>query len=121
MGQRGQLDRLPVAHAGPILTLNWFIGSSDREKLPSVSTEGWVATGGSDRCVKVHLSFSPLSPYLSSVNRFGISMRLQAPITCQPIAFIPHSQCDGCYGAPLMNVNLLSCPMQTSVLVPIQI
>jgi WD repeat-containing protein 24 len=63
MGQRGQLDRLPVAHAGPILALNWFIGSSDREKLPSVSTEGWVATGGLDRCVKVHLLCPPFCPF----------------------------------------------------------
>lgn len=53
MGQRGQIDRLPVAHGGPIVALNWFSGTGDRENLPRPSSEGWVATGGLDRCVKV--------------------------------------------------------------------
>jgi hypothetical protein len=55
MGQRGQLDRIPVAHAGPILSLDWYNPQSGLEGLPSVSSEGWVATGGLDRCVKVCL------------------------------------------------------------------
>ena len=55
MGQRGQLDRIPVAHAGPILSLNWYNPQSEIEGLPSVSSEMWVATGGLDRCVKVSL------------------------------------------------------------------
>lgn len=55
MGQRGQLDRIPVAHAGPILSLDWYNPQSEMEGLPSVSSEMWVATGGLDRCVKVSL------------------------------------------------------------------
>jgi WD40 repeat protein len=56
-GQRGQLDRLPVAHAGAILALNWFPGALDREVSSSTPSEGWVATGGLDRCVKVLSSY----------------------------------------------------------------
>ncbi|KAF9653438.1 WD40 repeat-like protein [Thelephora ganbajun] len=53
MGQRGQLDRIPVAHAGPILSLDWYNPQPEIEGLPSVSSQMWVATGGLDRCVKV--------------------------------------------------------------------
>lgn len=28
MGQRGQLDRIPVAHSGPVLDLDWVLPSS---------------------------------------------------------------------------------------------
>jgi len=55
MGQRGQLDRIPVAHAGPILSLDWYNPRSEIDGLPSVSSQMWVATGGLDRCVKVSL------------------------------------------------------------------
>lgn len=55
MGQRGQLDRIPVAHTGPILSLDWYNPQPEIEGLPSVSSEGWVATGGLDRRVKVSL------------------------------------------------------------------
>jgi len=55
MGQRGQLDRIPVAHAGPILSLDWYNPQSVVEGPPSVNSEMWVATGGLDRCVKVSL------------------------------------------------------------------
>ena len=56
MGQRGQLDRIPVAHAGPILSVDWYNPQSAVDGLPSVSSEMWVATGGLDRCVKVVLA-----------------------------------------------------------------
>lgn len=55
MGQRGQLDRIPVAHTGPILSVDWYKSQPEIEGLPSVSSEGWVATGGLDRRVKVGL------------------------------------------------------------------
>ena len=61
MGQRGQLDRVPVAHNGPVTSLDWY--------APSISTpgsngivapleavgigSGWLASGGLDKCVKV--------------------------------------------------------------------
>lgn len=55
MAQRGQLDRIPVAHVGPILSVDWYNSLSGANGLPSVSSEMWVATGGLDRCVKVVL------------------------------------------------------------------
>jgi len=68
MGQRGQLDRIPVAHAGPILSLDWYTPQSGIEGLPSVSSEGWVATGGLDRCVKVS-SLNPQSEGQGNLTR----------------------------------------------------
>ncbi|KAL6299508.1 hypothetical protein BKA93DRAFT_805989 [Sparassis latifolia] len=88
MGQRGQLDRIPVAHAGPILALDWSLPSSTLSPArctvqanwyggtssgmlgdilpgtggllgggsagePEGTGEGWVASGGLDRCVKI--------------------------------------------------------------------
>jgi WD repeat-containing protein 24 len=90
MGQRGQLDRIPLAHNGPILALDWTLpttsttNSSHRTGGPSGSTQssnwyagvgsglfddlsgstmptgdgdtngnGWLASGGLDRTVKV--------------------------------------------------------------------
>ena len=35
MGQRGQLDRIPVAHSGPVLSLDWVQGSSAPSTLAS--------------------------------------------------------------------------------------
>jgi len=55
MGQRGQLDRIPVAHAGPILSLDWHNPQSGIESPPGMNSQMWVATGGLDRCVKVSL------------------------------------------------------------------
>ena len=54
MGPRGQLDRIPVAHVGPILSVDWYTPQSGVDGLPSVSSEMWVGTGGLDRCVKVN-------------------------------------------------------------------
>jgi hypothetical protein len=71
MGHRGQLDRIPVAHAGPILSLDWCLGPADGVLLPAslsrqdtltgadtggssnASGTGWLASGGMDRTVKV--------------------------------------------------------------------
>ncbi|KAI0263800.1 hypothetical protein BC834DRAFT_1042684 [Gloeopeniophorella convolvens] len=48
MGSKGQLDRLPVAHAAPILTLDWCAPEG-----ASPGSGGWVASGSLDRTVKV--------------------------------------------------------------------
>ncbi|KAF8266596.1 hypothetical protein EI94DRAFT_1848453 [Lactarius quietus] len=47
MGSKGQLDRLPVAHSGPILALDWCAPDG------GASSGGWVASGSLDRTVKV--------------------------------------------------------------------
>ncbi|EGN95979.1 hypothetical protein SERLA73DRAFT_93871 [Serpula lacrymans var. lacrymans S7.3] len=58
MGQRGQLDRLPVAHSGSILSLDWCNAtstadtSSGSEGTPNIEG-GWVVSGGLDHTVKI--------------------------------------------------------------------
>jgi hypothetical protein len=68
MGQRGQLDRVPVAHGGPVLCLDWCgpLGASAQSAsglssppLSAVGSEGadasagWLVSGGMDKCAKV--------------------------------------------------------------------
>ena len=48
MGPKGQLDRLPVAHTGPILTFDWCAPDGG---IPG--SGGWIASGSLDRTVKV--------------------------------------------------------------------
>lgn len=54
MGSRGQLDRLPVAHTGPILTFDWCAPGGG---VPGGG--GWIASGSLDRTVKVWDITSP--------------------------------------------------------------
>ncbi|THV00375.1 hypothetical protein K435DRAFT_854840 [Dendrothele bispora CBS 962.96] len=59
MGQRGQLDRIPVAHSGSVTSLDWCSSSSATSSATPAATEstgngqGWIVSGGLDRCVKV--------------------------------------------------------------------
>lgn len=64
MGQRGQLDRLSVAHTTSVTSLDWcnspgnnsYIGSGGSGVSESVGSGlGWIASGGLDRCVKVRI------------------------------------------------------------------
>lgn len=48
MGSRGQLDRLPVAHSGPILALDWCAPDGG-----IAGSGGWIASGSLDRTIKV--------------------------------------------------------------------
>jgi WD40 repeat protein len=53
MGQRGQLDRLPVAHAGPILALDWCNTPSTNSVGDAVGADrSWIVSGGLDHTVK---------------------------------------------------------------------
>jgi len=56
MGQRGQLDRLPVAHTGPILALDWCstsVTSKGTDNVPTQMERSWIVSGGLDHTVKV--------------------------------------------------------------------
>ncbi|KAG1739394.1 uncharacterized protein EDB91DRAFT_1134938 [Suillus paluster] len=54
MGQRGQLDRLPVAHAGPILALDWCSTPAANNVGDVVGADrSWIVSGGLDHTVKV--------------------------------------------------------------------
>ena len=56
MGQRGQLDRLPVAHNGTILSLDWCSGTTGTSDDGSSSTvNSWIVSGSLDHTVKVCL------------------------------------------------------------------
>ena len=75
--QRGpirHMDRLPVAHSGPILALDWSnAASSPKDGLAddsastssaagsTITSGGWIVSGGLDRTVKVRPSPSDLS------------------------------------------------------------
>ncbi|KAG6375919.1 hypothetical protein JVT61DRAFT_2787 [Boletus reticuloceps] len=56
MGQRGQLDRLPVAHTGPILALDWCSTSVTSKGADNIATQmerSWIVSGGLDHTVKI--------------------------------------------------------------------
>ncbi|KAG1810953.1 uncharacterized protein BJ212DRAFT_1526217 [Suillus subaureus] len=54
MGQRGQLDRLPVAHAGPILALDWCNTPGSSNVGDNIGADrSWIVSGGLDHTVKV--------------------------------------------------------------------
>ncbi|KAA1475838.1 hypothetical protein DENSPDRAFT_449486 [Dentipellis sp. KUC8613] len=62
MGQRGQLDRIPVAHTGHLLDLDWCSATASSGLGRSA---GWIASGGLDRTVKIwdltsaHIAHTP--------------------------------------------------------------
>ena len=57
MGQRGQLDRLPVAHSASVMSLDWC--SSPQASISTATPDitgnglGWLVSAGLDKCVKV--------------------------------------------------------------------
>ena len=62
MGQRGQLDKLPVAHTASVTSLDWCsTGGVDPQGSRATAIAGqnadiglgWLVSGGFDRCVKV--------------------------------------------------------------------
>ncbi|KAG2341601.1 hypothetical protein BDR05DRAFT_888115 [Suillus weaverae] len=54
MGQRGQLDRLPVAHAGPILALDWCSTPGSHNVGDAVGADrSWIVSGGLDHTHQV--------------------------------------------------------------------
>ncbi|KAJ7271881.1 hypothetical protein B0H12DRAFT_1298457 [Mycena haematopus] len=51
MGQRGLLDRLPVAHTASVTSLDWRL--SDSDEPGNTGGLGWIVSAGLDRCVKI--------------------------------------------------------------------
>ncbi|KAK0480270.1 hypothetical protein IW261DRAFT_1551305 [Armillaria novae-zelandiae] len=74
MGQRGQLDRIPVAHTAPVTALDWcHTPSNAMSGAPTMAPGGditngglgWIVSGGLDRCVKVwDLSWPAISVHI---------------------------------------------------------
>ncbi|KAF9266459.1 hypothetical protein L218DRAFT_69517 [Marasmius fiardii PR-910] len=52
IGQRGRLDRIPVAHTASVTTLDWCSSSGNNPESTG-NGYGWIVSGGLDRCVKV--------------------------------------------------------------------
>jgi len=66
MGQRGQLDKLPVAHTASVTSLDWCCaGGVNLQSSGAMGVVGpneniglgWLVSGGLDRCVKVSSQF----------------------------------------------------------------
>ncbi|KAJ6596993.1 hypothetical protein DFH09DRAFT_1403743, partial [Mycena vulgaris] len=54
MGQRGLLDRLPVAHTASVTSLDWRLPDGDESSgSEGTSSLGWIVSAGLDRCVKI--------------------------------------------------------------------
>lgn len=67
MGQRGQLDKLPVAHTGSVTAMDWsYLGAGNsgvkvgegNTSTPGSEGHGWLVTGGLDSVVKVRIPAS---------------------------------------------------------------
>ncbi|KAI9508833.1 hypothetical protein F5148DRAFT_1192288 [Russula earlei] len=67
MGSKGQLDRLPVAHTGPILTLDWCAPDGG---VPGAG--GWIASGSLDRTVKV---WDITGPHVERIPAYTLATR----------------------------------------------
>ncbi|KAL0060378.1 SEA (Seh1-associated) complex subunit [Marasmius tenuissimus] len=52
IGQRGRLDRIPVAHTGSVTSLDWCSTSGNTSENTG-NNYGWIVSGGLDRTVKV--------------------------------------------------------------------
>ncbi|KAJ7109490.1 hypothetical protein C8R44DRAFT_289695 [Mycena epipterygia] len=53
-GQRGLLDRLPVAHTASVTSLDWCLPDGDEPGANEATGGlGWIASAGLDRCVKI--------------------------------------------------------------------
>ena len=120
MGQRGLLDRLPVAHTAPITTIDWasgressvthdisFSGHHEAPDHHTGNTFGWVASAGLDRCIKVQFVPFSVSPNLHS-SRSGISLAQERPHTCltgQPTLYTLHTPFVVFSGVQVMNAN----------------
>lgn len=128
MGQRGQLDKLPVAHTASVTSLDWYstgrAQGSGTVGVPGQSENiglGWLVSGGFDRCVKVsnQLQYTHLANFILS-HRYGTSLLQEQAViylTDRHISFIPHLLFAVLYGDQNLSVKSLSSRVQNSELV----
>jgi|ERR1700722_446260 len=119
MGQRGQLDRLPVAHSGPVMALDWCNAPSSITKGATGLSDGlgWIVSGGLDRCVKVsHSSIFVIRKLIVMYTRYGTSLQ-QAPIHTYLIKLLTRCTLPSPFavssGVHHMNASLPSFPMKS--------
>ena len=125
MGQRGQLDKLPVAHTASVTCLDWYSAGrtqgSGAVGVPGQSENiglGWLVSGSFDRCVKVSNQLQYI--YLANFNflpRYGTSLLQEQAViylTDRRISFIPRSPFAVLYGGQDMSVKSLLSRVQNS-------
>lgn len=125
MGQRGLLDRLPVAHTASVTSLDWRLPESYEPGNEGTGGLGWIVSAGLDRCVKVNCCTLSHTLDSTSTPRYGTStnpilsptipMYLPPAIfpTNQRIRSILHFLFDMCSGGLAMNAKSRSSPMLT--------
>ncbi|KAF9475478.1 hypothetical protein BDN70DRAFT_883675 [Pholiota conissans] len=98
MGQRGQLDKLPVAHSASVTTLDWY-SSNNVAGSTSIPVSGdtagmglgWLVSGGLDRCVKV---WDLTSPSASVHIPHKPTYTLHTPFPIRRLAWRPGYECE---------------------------
>lgn len=110
-GQRGQIDRIPVAHSGPILSVDWCptpssysqstggssFGNLTEPSAPSGSTSasgssnGWIASAGLDHIVKV---WDLTSPSNASHISHTPTYRLSTSFPVRRVLWRPGYECE---------------------------
>ena len=106
------MDRLPVAHSGPILTLDWSnaAASAGSQRRDSVSDDGnlivnggssapsggWIVSGGLDRTVKVRhcttqspLWYTKVNLFLPGLGRIPLARSPQTNLHTSPLLSHP--------------------------------
>jgi hypothetical protein len=121
MGQRGQLDKLPVAHTASVTSLDWYsAGRAQGSGGPGQSENiglGWLVSGGFDRCVKVSNQSTYIFGEFNFLPRYGTSLLLEQAViylTDRRMSFIPHSLFAVLYGGRDMSVKSLLSRVQNS-------
>lgn len=110
MGQRGQLDRLPVAHTGPILALDWCSTPGSNNAGDVIGADrSWIVSGGLDHTVKVwdlatsgtsvHIAHQPTYTLHSS---FPVRRVLWRPEFPSEIALVSNEDFGGGSGSELL-------------------
>lgn len=88
MGQRGQLDRLPLAHTASVTSLDWCHSSGSADSSTGL---GWIVSGGLDHTVKVwDLTTSVAGSYMQHKPTYT----LHPSFPVKHVHWRPHYECE---------------------------
>ncbi|KAK7020532.1 WD-repeats-region domain-containing protein [Favolaschia claudopus] len=98
MGQRGMLDRLPVAHTASVTSLDWRLPDSAQATNEGAVGLGWVVSAGLDRCVKIWDLTQPNSSTTTSASAAHIPHRptytLHSSFPIRHVLWRPGYECE---------------------------